>query len=273
MPDVEWGSKKVPLRFDRHPYPVVEASGAAVLHEQLQGYEPEILNVIERFVQPGDCVVDAGASIGFHTCFLSKMVGESGIVIACEPQLESFKYLAHHVHVANKLANVACLRLALWKFDTPNLELWSVDDIGYSSFHRYEKATSSEIVEGRSLDSLLINGNDHPRFIKIDCEGTEAEVLCGAREILARGVDCVVLELNYFLMEQTNRDDRVIRQFMAELGYDMFLINLGDGNGGYQPPFKVDPSLKIELSGGHHINVMFSTEQKVKERWTGDKNE
>ena len=100
------------------------------------GYEPEITNVIERFAEPGDCVIDAGASIGFHTCFMSKLVGESGLVLAFEPQLESYKHLLQHVHVANKLNNVACLRTALWKFDCPELELWSMSEIGYSSFHR-----------------------------------------------------------------------------------------------------------------------------------------
>lgn len=266
LTDVEWGSKKIPLRFDRPPYPVEEPLDAAVWHRQAQGYEPEIINVMERFVEPGDCVVDAGASIGFHTCFLAKLVGEEGIVLAFEPELRSFQFLAHHVHVANKLNNVACLRTALWKFDVPALELWSVKDIGYSSFHHYDNATGSELVEGRALDTLLIK--DHPRFIKIDCEGTEAEVLLGAKNILAKGVDCVVLELNFFMMKQTGRDDHLIREFMRELGYDMFIINLGDGNGGFQRPLKVDPKLNIELSGGHHINVMFSTEAKVNERWS-----
>jgi FkbM family methyltransferase len=265
LPDVEWGSKKIALRFDKHPYAVAEAVPNAVLIEQLQGYEPEILNVFERFVEPGDCVVDAGACIGFHTCFLSKLVGEDGLVFAFEPQLESFQYLAHHVHVSNRLNNVALFKFALWKCDVPELELFSVKDIGYSSLHRYMESIGSEKVEGRALDTLLLH--DHPRVIKIDCEGTEAEVLCGAHNMLARGVDCVVLELNFHLMNSTGQTDRVIREYMAALGYDMFLINLGDGAGGYLPPSKVEPHLNIKLDGGHHINVMFSTQQKVDERW------
>lgn len=255
---VTWGNSKTLLRFDRHPYPDGHPFG----------YEPEVINVIERFVEPGDCVIDAGASIGFHTCLMAKLVGEEGVVLAFEPQLESFKYLAHHVHVANQLNNVACFRMALWKFDCPALELWSVEDIGYSSFHRYMDAVGSEMVEGRALDTLLVA--DHPRLIKIDCEGTEAEVLCGAQRILERGVDCVVLELNYHLFEHTGRTDRVIREYMAALGYDMFLISMADGkgNGGFKDPVKVAPEVAITLSGGHHINVMFSTEDKVRQRWT-----
>lgn len=258
--DVEWGRNKIPLRFDLYPY-----EGGPD-----HPYEPEVINAYEHFVEPGDFVIDAGASVGYHTCLLSKMVGDGGVVLAFEPHLDSFRYLGHHVHVANHLGNVACFRTALWKFDCPALELWSVKDLGYSSLHRYIDAEKSEVVEGRALDTLLTS--DHPRLIKIDCEGVEAEILCGAHKILERGVDCVILEFNYHLLENTKRSDHVIRRYMQDLGYDMFLINLGDGNGGFLPPLKVDPERTITLSGGHHINVLFSTEEKVAQRWQTTKN-
>ena len=60
-------------------------------------------------------------------------------------------------------------------------------------------------------------------MIKIDCEGTEPKFCCGAHDMLRRGVDCVILEFNYFIFNNTGRSDRVIREYMAELGYEMFL--------------------------------------------------
>jgi len=261
--DVTWGQKRVQLRFGHLDHKQLhEPQG----YDQPDGYEPEVVNVFEHFVEPGDLVVDAGASIGFHTCLLSKLVGDGGIVMAFEPHLMSYKYLVRNVHVFNKLNNVLCLRTALWKFDCEDLELWSVQDVGYSSMHRHANFKSVEKVEGRMLDTLLTN--DHPRLIKIDCEGTEAEVLLGAEQIIRKGVDCIILELNYNLMQQTNRDDRVMREYMHSLGYDMFLINIADRhNGGFYPPFRVDPASTITLEGGHHINVIFSTVEKVNARW------
>jgi hypothetical protein len=47
----------------------------------------------------------------------------------------------------------------------------------------------------------------------------------------------------------------------------MFLINLGDGKGGFAYPVKIDPERHIKIDGANHINVMFSTEEKVRERW------
>ena len=228
-------------------------------------YEPEVLNVIRRFVRPGDCAIDAGACVGVHACVMGKLAGEDGLVLAFEPQLESFKVLAYTVHVVNKLNNIACLNMGLWKCDERR-ELWSLAKVGYSSFYHYATdAVSSEQVECRALDSLL-GENNHPRLIKIDCEASEVEVLCGAHDILSRGVDCVVVELNYYLMNIMKQSDALIRGYMAELGYDMYLINISDGKGGYTP-IKVGRGQKIKLQGGSHINVMFSTDEKVRERW------
>jgi FkbM family methyltransferase len=233
-------------------------------------YEPEVCNVIDRFVERGDCVVDVGACVGFFSERMSRLVGDEGLVVAFEPQMESYKHLLRNILVVHKLNNVACVKTAAWKCDDPELRLFSLPIVGYSSFHRYTTAYQPETVEGRSLDSWMA-GNNHPRFIKIDCEGTELEVLLGARKMLERGVDCVVLELNYYIMGLTGRQDKDIRGYMAELGYDCFLINIGDGNGGYRAPVRVPPGQKIIVAhnspGACYINVMFSTEEKVRERW------
>lgn len=250
-----WGKRQVPLRFDFHPY-----DGHPF------GYEGEVINVFEHFVEPGDLVVDAGASVGYHACFLSKLVGEDGVVMAFEPHFKSFKLLVKNVHIANVLNNVGCYRQALWN-KNELLNLWSVPHLGYSSFHKYKEFDEYEPVEARTLDSILTGPDEHPRLIKIDCEGAEGEILCGAQQILSRGVDCVVVELNYHIMDQVGRSDAVIRDFMQSLGYDMFLINIGNPKDGYEGPIRVDPGTQITVRGGIAINVLFSTVEKVKERW------
>jgi len=262
---VQIGKSKTELLFDSYPYPVEQAVFGHA------NYEPEIVDAIEHFVRPGDCVIDVGASVGYHACFLSKLVGEEGLVFAFEPHGESYQHLMQHVHVSNKLNNVACLKMAAWQEDKPELKLYSLDVPGYSTFHRYENAPSlhSEVVEGRMLDTL-IEPQNHPRFIKIDCEGTEGEVLLGAQNILRRGVDCVILEFNFHILKSTGRSDRVIREFMWTLGYDMFLINVGDVKGGFYYPMKVAPNVELFVENGHWVNVMFSTEEKVRQRY-GDR--
>jgi FkbM family methyltransferase len=199
---------------------------------------------------------------------LAKLVGEQGLVYAFEPQQKSFELLTHHAFTANQLNNVACLRSIIWSHHEPEMTLWSPPDIGYSSIYKYVNSYASETVQAHALDSI-ISEDHHPRFIKIDVEGSELAVLQGAHKMLARGVDCVVLEFNYHLLRLCSKSDSEIREYMAALGYDMFIINIADGKrrDSFIDPVEVAPSVPITLKGGHHINVMFSTREKVSERW------
>ena len=258
MNEVLIGRGEHRFEFNSWVYPTPESPG-------LCPYEPEIIEVLERFLEPGDVAIDAGASAGFHTCLMSRLVGPGGMVLAFEPNEESYKHLVRHVF-ENELNNVCCIKQALWYKDEPEIELWSVDQIGYSSFHRYEGAAYSEKVEGRMLDTIL-SPQDQPKLVKIDCEGTEGEVLLGMQRILDRGVPCIVLEFNYYIMGSTGRKDAEIREFLHKFGLEMYLIGIADGAGGYFPPQPVPLGTRVELKGQQYFNVMFSNEQEINKRW------
>ena len=233
-----------------------------------EGYEPEVVNVIDRFVWPGDVAVDAGASVGFFTCLLSERVGDGGQVIAFEPNMESFEHLSRNIRKRD-LKNVEAHRIALWEENQPEITLWSVKEIGYTSVCHYYSATGSEVVPAWTLDSFLSSGV-RPRFMKVDCEMAELQILRGAERILRGGVDCVITEFNYHLMVQCGVSDHDVRDYMASLGYDMFLISIAEGDG-FHPPIRVEPPVEITVEGGlKHINVMFSTMDKVSSAWASN---
>lgn len=243
-------------------------------------YEPEVVNVVKHFIEPGDVCVDGGANMGFFTCLFSRLVGDDGLVLAFEPGSIAFRRLVHNVAL-NKMNNVGCYQQGLFShdcfMDLHFLEREGVLQLGYSSLHSYPDSIGHERVELRALDTLLINDSEHPRVIKLDIEGVEEEALKGAERILRRGVDCVVVEMNYKLMEGIKgRSDRGIRDFMASIGYDMFLINIWDKErDDYAKPICVEPEVEVKLDYGPNnerpaINVMFSTRDKVRLRWSGE---
>lgn len=229
-------------------------------------YEPEVTAAIERIVEPGDYCVDAGASIGYFTCLLSRLVGPKGLVLAVEPNLPSFEYLEENI-AARGLKNVSTWRGALWREDLPAIKMHSVERLGYTSVLTYHSTTYTEVVEARKLDSILLPGLP-PDFLKIDCESAEFEILQGAERILRSGVKGVILEFNYGLMRQQELSDKRIRSFLKDLGYDMFLISIGSPEAGYRDPIMVDLGTEIRVGGSlMHVNVLFSTEELVREKW------
>ena len=53
-------------------------------------YEPDLLYAFLHFIRPGDVCIDAGANIGYHTIFMSQLVGPTGLVLAFEPDPTHF---------------------------------------------------------------------------------------------------------------------------------------------------------------------------------------
>jgi len=244
--------------------PLGEERGRFMMYQcDVAVYEPEIVNVIAHVVRPGDLVVDAGANMGVFTVILSKMVGDAGKVIAFEPEFRGFNYLMDNIGL-NKLTNVEAFKHGLFSHDC-QLDLWIPGPSGYSSCHHYLQSESSEKIWCRPLDDLALDRQ--PRFMKIDCEGVEEEILRGGERMLRTGVDFIVLELNFHLMRQVGRSDRTLRDYMHSLGYEMYLIHVLADGGGYCPPDLIETRKALELMDNGHINVMFSTPEKIKECW------
>ncbi len=186
-------------------------------------YEPEVVNAMIRFVRPGDFVIDAGANLGFFTVMLSKLVGDAGEVLAFEPDPKFLARLKANLEL-NDCKNVQTFDKVLWHTDE-DIGFHLNELGGYSSVLHYSCGTTASMnVTARSLDSFI---EDAPKFrlIKIDCEGAEERVLHGAEQMLIRGVDFVIAEMNPHLMPHMGTSEKMIRDYMAELGYQFFLLN------------------------------------------------
>ncbi len=64
-----------------------------------------MLDLINLVIKEGDCAIDMGLYLGYHTVSLSKLVGNSGKVVAFEPQRITFQQLNCNIFL-NKLDNV-----------------------------------------------------------------------------------------------------------------------------------------------------------------------
>jgi FkbM family methyltransferase len=70
------------------------------------------LDLLGRFLKPGDVALDVGANIGTHCVFFAKKVSPGGLVYAFEPQRLVFQNLCANIAL-NGLANVSASPVAV----------------------------------------------------------------------------------------------------------------------------------------------------------------
>src|SRR4029453_7537705 len=54
-------------------------------------------HILQNILRPGDTFIDVGANIGWYTLFGARAVGETGHVIAIEPEVRARERLTKHV--------------------------------------------------------------------------------------------------------------------------------------------------------------------------------
>jgi FkbM family methyltransferase len=202
-------TKSTVMRIRRGPARGMKwSSGSAVHGCWLGTYELEKQKLLERIVRPDMTVYDVGAQAGFYTLLCSKLVGETGRVIAFEPSISEARYLLEHVRI-NNLANVSIVQAAVGA--SPSLCGFSSDRAICQN--RLTKENDKLLVPVISLDSLTL---PPPDVIKMDIEGGESDALQGARAFLLRHKPIVLLALHG--PEHAN----FCPEFLRSCGYRVF---------------------------------------------------
>jgi FkbM family methyltransferase len=166
--------------------------------------------LINRIVQPGSYVLDAGANIGTHTIPLARMVGSNGIVIAFEPQRLTYQLLCANVSL-NSFANVfthhAALGAETGLINVPFASLNTPTNIGNLNI---EGHSTGERVSMVTIDQMELPRLD---FLKIDVEGMESQILTGATTTLKRCQTIIFVENNI------EENSVALIQKILDLGY------------------------------------------------------
>lgn len=144
-------------------------------------YELGTMHVIEACLRPGDVFVDAGASVGQMSFHAARRVGPSGRVLAFEPAPERYEDLVAGIEL-NGLGNILPFRAGLADADADKLLYMR----GSPSMADQTHTADVVRVAVRRLDDVLAaHCVDRVRFVKIDVEGLEPDVLLGATRLLA----------------------------------------------------------------------------------------
>jgi FkbM family methyltransferase len=196
-------------------------------------FECHLQFLYEVLLGPGDVAVDVGAHRGRHALPLARRVLPSGKVFAFEPLPACRTALERKVALEPELASVLTLSAdALGASDGTAEFVVACDDPGYSGLRErpYDRPTRLERipVRVRRLDDVL-SGLETPsscplRFIKIDAEGGELDILRGATDILARFRPVVAFECGARALQGYGAGPDDVAAFWAAAGYRVYSI-------------------------------------------------
>lgn len=166
--------------------------GAYIFRDE---YEPELAS-LSYFLKPGSVFVDIGANVGIFSMKAAKDAGDSGLVIAIEPFIESARQLARNIEM-NGFRNCRVRNLCISK-STGHQELY-LSEKKPNSFGLIESAsdTGSVSVLAVSLDDLCIwEGITRLDYLKIDAEGAEDMILEGGVASIEKFRPIIQVEVN-----------------------------------------------------------------------------
>jgi FkbM family methyltransferase len=172
-----------------------------IIHRQ-GGFEPELTAALCMMLQPEEVFVDIGANIGWHTLSLLVRRPDVRISYAYEPSAKSMSLLNAGI-AANRCQNrCVAKQLALGAHQgKARLKMFYGLDAMHASMHPLGDCSyQEEEVELDTLDAQAETFVAPAAVIKCDVEGSEREVLQGAKGVLSGqfGPPPVwLLEVNY----------------------------------------------------------------------------
>jgi len=152
-------------------------------------WEPEISQLIEQRLRPGDTFVDVGANTGWYTLLAAHTVGPTGRVVAIEASPTNFLRLKENV-ADNRLGNVRLVNEAVWNSEAfLSFFQGPPSNSGVStvlpSFAEPRGCAPAGRIRAWPLPELLSPDEMAAlRILKIDVEGAEREVLQGLEPVL-----------------------------------------------------------------------------------------
>jgi len=187
--------------------------------------EQETIEGFQRLIRPGDTVFEVGGHIGYLSLIYANLVGAGGRVLVFEPGANNLPYLKRnigplrHVELVEKAVSDTSGTVTFWLEDLSGQNNSLIQDYhllkGNIELAGLNNAVNKQAVTVQSvtLDDF-IGASRPPAFVKIDVEGAELMVLCGAAGML----EC----RETVLMVEVTREAEAIHALFVGAGYRLF---------------------------------------------------
>jgi len=172
--------------------------GHAHTRQLLRGeLEVPVQEALRRTLPAGGVLWDVGANVGFFALLGARLGGPSSRVVAWEP-VAAVAAHAREAALRSGLDAQVEVREAAVSAVPGTEELLVARDASWSHLASRGNAagTRGERVTVTTLDEALADGAPPPDVVKLDVEGSEADVLRGALQLLAERRPALVIELH-----------------------------------------------------------------------------
>lgn len=192
-------------------------------------YSRNDLIIFSTFLNSGDIFIDIGANIGWHSVFGSLLVGETGRVIAFEPDSKNFKTLEANKRL-NALSQLTIENIAISNFIGESELACAKNNCGDNILNTkvlrdvYDyniQSTNCVTLDKYIIDNITSN---KIKLIKMDIQGSEAFALEGMKTFLSQHKPIIVLEFSPIHLKMCGASPFDILAFIDRNDYIPFQI-------------------------------------------------
>lgn len=212
--------RRLPAEFGRAPIFASAGGGLGAVLRPVAKIDPILLATAKSVVREGNVIWDVGANIGLFSVAAAALAGQTGHVVAFEPDVVLVQLLRKTGRRQGlgsaPIAVVPCAvadRFGLRRFEIAKRARASNALFGYGRSQMGDVAEIQTVV-ALALDDC-VRDLPPPDVLKIDVEGAELEVLSGASRLLHGSRPVVVCEVG-----DANVNEASI--LLSNAGYELF---------------------------------------------------
>ena len=171
-------------------------------------------------------LIDCGSNFGFYSLFVCSLSNKNK-VISIEASPDTFKEFKNNIDL-NKFNNIKYFNKAVSYVDNAIVELKESEKDWESSIISSDyKVINSIKIDTITLDTVLREEilNEETLIIKIDVEGSDLDVLAGAKKIIQQYKPIIIIEFSRYITQNQRFNYDYLKAFLVQNEYEIYSNN------------------------------------------------
>ena len=171
-------------------------------------------------------LIDCGSNFGFYSLFVCSLSNKNK-VISIEASPDTFKEFKNNIDL-NKFNNIKYFNKAVSYVDNAIVELKESEKDWESSIISSDyKVINSIKIDTITLDTVLREEilNEETLIIKIDVEGSDLDVLAGAKKVIQQYKPIIIIEFSRYITQNQRFNYDYLKAFLVQNEYEIYSNN------------------------------------------------